>query len=216
MRIGDHHLPPDEARAIVCRYARDHADTVLYFDLAGDPDSHPGPDGAAEPADKVTLADLGRLVIIDARLNAGDAPVLLRAASPAVFGAVPVAARLEQWTPSCSLNEAATALYDKFRHAGIGGAKRSKLLHLKRPWLIPIYDSRVHEVYKERVAALITEIDDPSAAWWEAPRRDLVDGANEFAALAASLADDDDSVIRRAGRLTALRLLDIIAWSLAG
>lgn len=214
MRIGDHDLPPDEARTLVCRYARDHAATVLYYDLGGDLDGHPGSAGAAEPVDQVSLADLGRLVIIDARLNAADAPVLLNAASPALFEAVPATARLEDWTPGGPLDQAAGALYDKFRIAGIGGAKRSKLLHLKRPWLVPIYDRRLHEVYKRRAAALAAETDDPNSAWWEAPKRDLVDGASEFAALTASLAADDDALIGRAGRLTALRLLDIIAWQL--
>jgi hypothetical protein len=214
MRIGDHEVPPDEARALVCRYARDHTATVLYYDLGGDLDGHPGPAGAAEPVDQVSLADIGRLVIIDARLNAADAPVLLNAAAPALFEAVPARARLEEWTPGGPLDQAATALYDQFRTAGIGGAKRSKLLHLKRPWLVPIYDTRLHEVYKQRVAALTAEIDDPNSAWWEAPKRDLVEGANELAALMASLAADGDAVIRRAGHLTALRLLDIIAWQL--
>jgi hypothetical protein len=48
------------------------------------------------------------------------------------------------------------------------------------------------------------------AGWWEAPKRDLVDGADELTWLAASLAADDDAAVRRVGSLTALRLLDIL------
>ncbi|MGH3408736.1 MAG: hypothetical protein ACRDRJ_40510 [Streptosporangiaceae bacterium] len=40
---------------------------------------------------------------------------------------------------------------------------------------------------------------DLGAAWWEAPKRDLVGGADEFAWLAASLAADDDAAVRRVG-----------------
>jgi hypothetical protein len=36
-------------------------------------------------------------------------------------------------------------------------------------------------VYADRTAALALEIDDPGAGCWEAPRRDLVDSATDFA-----------------------------------
>lgn len=213
MHIGDHELPPDQARDILCDYARRHDRTVLLYDLAGDAAGHPGPGGTAEPVNAVTIADIGRLVIIGAGLRPADVPVLLDGASPSMFAAVPATARLEEWVPGGSLDSAATVLYDQFRPGGIGGAKRSKLLHLKRPWLVPIYDTRVDRVYKRRVAELSVEVD-LGAAWWEAPKRDLVDGADDFAWLAASLAADDDEAIRRVGSLTALRLLDILAWTL--
>jgi Family of unknown function (DUF6308) len=188
---------------------------VLCYDLAGAWNGHPGPGGGAEPLNEVTYADVGRLVIIGAGLHSGDVPVLLGGASPAIFDAVPATARLEEWVPGGSLDATATALYDEFRRDGIGGAKRSKLLHVKRPWLVPIYDTRVGRVYKQCVDELTVAIEDPGAAWWEAPKRDLVDGAGEFVWLAASLATDDDAIVRRVARLSALRLLDILAWTLA-
>jgi hypothetical protein len=43
-----------------------------------------------------------------------------------------------------------------------------------------------------------------------------VDGSGDFAWLSAMLRDDDDARVRRAGKLTGLRLLDIIAWRLGG
>jgi hypothetical protein len=42
-------------------------------------------------------------------------------------------------------------------------------------------------VYADRTAALALEIDDPGAGWWEAPRRDLVDSATDFAWLVTKL-----------------------------
>jgi hypothetical protein len=111
---------------------------------------------------------------------------------------------------------AATMLYDLFRLPGIGGVKRSKLLHIKRPWLVPIYDTHVHRVYETQAIDLGIAINDPYGGWWEAPAEDLVDGADDFAWLSARLRDDDDAQVRRVGKLTELRLLDIIAWRLGG
>ena len=88
------------------------------------------------------------------------------------------------------------------------------MLHLKRPWLVPIYDAHVHRTYADRAAALALEIDDPGAGWWEAPRRDLLDSAADFTGSPPQLRADSDIRVRRAEHLTELRLLDIIAWTL--
>lgn len=216
MRIGDHKRTRDQARDILSGYARQYGKTVLWYDLAGSEEGQPGPKGGAEPINTVTIADIGQLVIIGAGLRAGDVPVLLEAASSGVLAAVPATARLEEWEPGNSLDSSATVLYDQFRLKRIGGAKRSKVLHMKRPWLVPIYDMQVGRAYKRRVAELTAEADDASAVWWEAPKRDLVDGAGDFAWLAGSLAADEDPAVRRLSRLTELRLLDILAWTLGG
>ena len=209
MRIADRELSCDEGLAILRGYAMRYAGTVLLYDLAGDENCCPGPGGASEPVDEVTLADIGRLVVINAGLRAGDVPLLLDVRADGEFAAVPPAARLEECTPGSALCSAATVLYDLFRLPGVGGVKRSKLLHIKRPWLVPIYDTHVHRIYEDMAA-------DPDGGWWEAARRDLVDGSGDFAWLSAALRDDDDARVRRAGKLTELRLLDIIAWRLGG
>lgn len=216
VRIGDRKLTPDDALGILRDYAQRRASTVLWYDLAGDEGGHPGPGGAADPVNAVSLADTGRLVVINAGLSSGDVPALLSAATSADFAAVPAGARLEDWAHGGPLDSAVTALYDLFRVDGIGPAKRSKLLHLKRPWLVPIYDSHLEKIYKAQSAAAGAELGDAAAGWWEAPRRDLVDGAGDFAWLSAALSADDDAQVRRAGRLTALRLLDILAWRIGG
>ena len=214
MRIGDHELLRDQARDIARDYAIRHRETVLWYDLAGDESHHPDSARAAEPVNAVTLADIGRLVIINAGLRADDVPTLLTAADEQSFAAVPPDARLQECAPCSSLYLAATELYDLFRRPGIGPVKRSKVLHLKRPWLVPIYDTHVHHVYEERAADIGIEIEDPDGGWWEAARRDLLDCANDFAWLTTSLRTDDDARVRRAGRLTELRLLDVLAWTL--
>jgi hypothetical protein len=50
---------------------------------------------------------------------------------------VPADARRQDFPPDSALYLAATLLYDLFRRPGMGPAKRSKVLHLKRPWLVP-------------------------------------------------------------------------------
>jgi hypothetical protein len=51
--------------------------------------------------------------------------------------------------------------------------------------------------------------------YWEAIRRDLVDGSRDLARLRSELASSDDELLRRLGRLTELRLLDVVAWTTA-
>jgi Family of unknown function (DUF6308) len=214
VHVGDHELSRDQARHIVCDYAIRHRSTVLWYDLAGDTSNQPQPGRAAEPVNSVTLADVGRLVVINAGLRADDVAVILSAADEKDLAQVSPGARLQECAPRSSLYEAATLLYDLFRRPGIGPVKRSKVLHLKRPWLVPIYDTHVHQVYEDRAADLGRRIGDRNGGWWEAARLDLVDGATDLDWLTASLGADDDPLIRRAGGLTELRVLDILVWTL--
>jgi hypothetical protein len=122
--------------------------------MAGDDTDRPDRASATQPVNTVTLADIGRLVAINADLRAGDVSALLTTASEQAFAGVPPDARLQDCPPDSPLYLAATLLYDLFRRPGIGPAKRSKVLHLKRPWLVPIYDSHVHRIYANRAADL--------------------------------------------------------------
>jgi len=89
VRIADRELSRDAALGIVRDYAARHDATVLLYDLAGDEDACPGPGGAAEPVDAVTLADIGRLVVINAGLRSGDVPLLLDVRPDKEFADVP-------------------------------------------------------------------------------------------------------------------------------
>lgn len=179
MRLGDCQVSRDRALALLASYAVSHANTVRLYDLAGQEDGEPGPHGAASPANAVTLADIGRLVAINAGLAASDVAALVDVDAAVQFAAVPATARLEDWEPGNGLDEAATALYDRYRLGGIGQAKRSKLLHVKRPWLVPIADSRVVKVYKHRAAELAAELG-LAICHWAAVRQDLIAAADDF------------------------------------
>jgi len=217
MRIADRELSRQTGLARLRRYASKYPDTIRFYDLAGDPDASPGPYGAAEPVNEVTLADMGRLVVIDANLRADDVGKLMDVRPAQAFEAVAPTARLEQCPPGSELYAAATVLYEKYRFkhgSNIGRAKRSKLLHIKRPWLVPILDDQVWHMYRSRAQhyAKISGQDDGS---WEAVREDLCEGADDLESLAAQLSADGDPDVRRLGRLTTLRLLDILAWTAA-
>jgi hypothetical protein len=66
LQIGDRELDRDYALGFLQNYAVDYADTVRFYDLAGNPGGHPGPDSAVSPTNAVTLSDIGRLVAINA------------------------------------------------------------------------------------------------------------------------------------------------------
>ncbi len=217
MRLGDDGRSRDEALGLLQSYAVTYPATVLFYDLAGDPDGRPGPGGAAEPVDGVTLGDIGRLVAIDAGLAAPDVGTLMGIGAAAEFAAVPAIARLEDCEPGSHLYKTATALYEKYRlRAGsnIGQAKRSKLLHLKRPWLVPIADSRVMGVYRRRADEWAGRLGQASGHW-EAVREDLIAAVDDFEWLTGRLNEDENPAVRRLGRLTSLRLLDILAWMIS-
>jgi Family of unknown function (DUF6308) len=215
VRIGDSEVSREAGLAQLRAYARDHHQTVQFYDLGGDPAGQPGPGGGSDPVNEVTLADLARLAAVGAYLGPDDFGRLLGAGAAAAFAAVPATARLEDCAPGTDLHQSAAALYDCFRADGIWRAKRSRLLHIKRPWLIPIADNRVDIIYRQRVERTASALGETGAAW-EVVREDLRDGAEDLAWLAGQLAADEDPAVQRAGRLTALRLLDILAWTAAG
>lgn len=213
MQIGDHKLDLHDALGLLQDYAVRFPDTVRFYDLAGDPDGRPCSGSRVSPADAVTLGDIGRLVAINAALSAEDVATLMDADATAEFAAVPPTARLEDCVPATNLYQAATTLYDKFRLNNIGQAKRSKLLHLKRPWLVPIADTRVTAAYHDRVRVRANDLGIASGHW-EAAREDLITAASDFEWLTAQLSNHRDAKIQRLSRLTSLRLLDILAWTL--
>jgi hypothetical protein len=214
MRVGDRIVNRERAIAILADYAVQFNATVRLYDLGGEPDGRPGRGSAAAAADSVTLADIGRLVVINAALTADDVATLIEVDAAAEFSAVPSTAQLQNCAHGSALDHAATALYDKYRRPGIGQAKRSKLLHLKRPWLVPIADTRVMTVYRHRADALAAELGIASGHW-EAMRADLLEAADDLDWLSVRLSDHQDGRVQLLSRLTALRHLDIIALMVA-
>ena len=147
MNIGTRKIVVDEAIAQLRLYAETNGAVLQYYD------GLPGMTcvGGSDP-DQVTLEDL------------------LEVEAEKEFAAIPVDARLEDATPGSDLFLAAMALDEKFTgHRGFGHAKKSKLLHLKRPYLYPVTDSFIRMTYGTASAG---------SEFLTAVHRDLVNPAN--------------------------------------
>jgi|tagenome__1003787_1003787.scaffolds.fasta_scaffold20616928_1 hypothetical protein len=201
MNIGTRKIVVDEAIAQLRLYAETNGAVLQYYD------GLPGMTtvGGSDP-DRVTLEDLGRTMVIGSDLRAMDIPWLLEVEADKEFAAIPVNARLEDAAPGSELFDAAMALDEKFTgHRGFGHAKKSKLLHLKRPYLFPVTDSFIRMTYGTASAG---------ADFLSAVRDDLVNPANvrDFKLLQVRLiAEPPTSAARLLGEVPTLRLLDILA-----
>jgi hypothetical protein len=201
MRIGDRGITVGKALEILRQYAERYPDTIRYYDgvvaLGRQPVQNPH---------NVTMADIGRLVLMNTNLKANDVPRLLAVDAAAAFSAVPVDARLEDAAPGSKLLENANRLYECFRIGhGIQTAKCSKLLHLKRPLLVPITDRNTLRIYP--------------GDRWEDIRQDLLAAENlaAFAEIEAELRMPlQDPLWRHLLALGRLRWIGIIAWTLGG
>lgn len=162
----------------------------------------------------MTLSDIGRLVVINARLDADDVHCLLDVQAADAFAQVPIDARLEDCEPGTPLWETVSALYEMFRRANIGQAKRSKLLHAKRPGLIFISDSITSSKYQASAEAIAAQADYETKGYWEAARNDILQ--TEFSDLMKEVATI--SVPGLPGEpvlasLSSVRVLDIVCWA---
>jgi hypothetical protein len=191
-------------------YARRYSGTVARYDLGGSGD-----------VDVLTVDEVTRTRIIASRISATEGDWFVERGRCAPWSNVPADADLADADPSeCDGLYAATiALYDHFRTAapkGVAIAKIHKVLHLKRPGLIPILDSRLLTVYAAAAAQAARRHEHLGARRlnWAAIREDLIDESNAQALVdaRARLAADEDSTVRLMARLTNLRLLDAVVW----
>jgi hypothetical protein len=191
----------------IITYLQTFPPTVTRFDLGqpGDPDL-------------LTAAEVTRTRVINSRISHAQVDWFVTRAAQAgtLWAAVPAAARLADANPQTK-----GGLYDHFvrpREPGVWVAKVSKVLHLKRPHLIPILDSRLLATYEKpaRAAAERHRAARPGYKRlnWVAIRDDLIVPANvaALARLRRSLAGHPDDRVRRAAELSDVRLLDILVW----
>ncbi len=108
------------------------------------------------------------------------------------------------------------ALYEHFDDAappGIGIAKISKVLHLKRPAAYPILDRKLTSTYREAAgqAALRWPERGQKRMFWAAIRADLITNT-ESGALAALWKALESPQFQGLTCVTDLRLLDMLTW----
>ncbi|ANC31957.1 hypothetical protein I598_2420 [Isoptericola dokdonensis DS-3] len=191
-------------------YAHRYSGTLTKYDLGGSGD-----------ANVLTADEVTRTRIIASRISATESAWFVERGRSAPWSQVAADASLASADPAepDGLYAAAIALYDHFREAapkGVATAKIHKVLHLKRPALIPILDSRLLAAYGPAAAEAARRHPDLGARRlnWVAIREDLIDESNARALteVRARLAADEDATVRVMARLTDLRLLDAVAW----
>ncbi len=202
MNIGSRKIVVDEAIAQLRLYAETNGAVLRYYDgLPGMTNV-----GGSDP-DQVTLEDLARTMVIGVRPAGAGHPVAARGGGGEGVRRDPGRrAAGGRGARDSDLFEAAMALDEKFTgHRGFGHAKKSKLLHLKRPYLYPVSDSFIRMTYGTASAG---------AEFLTAVHRDLVNPANvrDFKLLQVRLiAEPATSAARLLAEVPTLRLLDILA-----
>lgn len=207
MKIAGTEVSLEVALEAVQKYAMEHPATLEIFDGVGEhgyKDEHPN---------EITLADIGRLVVINAQLAADDVPTLLNTPIAEALAAVPVDASLEDCEPGTDLWRDASHLYSLLDIKNIGPAKRSKLLHAKRPRLVFISDSVTGAKYETEARRIASESDFETAGFWQAARADILQ--DEFRELMSEVAKtmvDGITGKPTLESLSSVRVLDIVCW----
>lgn len=190
-------------------YAKYHQPTVRFYDYADLLTQAPA------PSDGVQMGDVARLVAINSQLKAQDIEVLLEPVPDALWEAVPRNATFLD-LPDNPLTHptylALVALYEAYSsRSGIKATKATKLLHLKRPHLMPIRDSVAQRAYKGTAEALAREFGQGKALYWSALWRDARRNAPDTNDLATALLAGTPNE-RLIGALSPLRLQDMLVW----
>lgn len=199
LQVASHMLNLDQALTVLLGFARGEAGTLQHYDFGGQK--------GISPSDGVTLEDIGRMMLMNPRLYGSEVAALIGAGSSAPWDAVGYTERLEDADPDerGGLWDRARSLFDYFDQiGGIGLAKASKLLHIKRPFFYPVLDSFV-------VAEYGCPDGNPDGCW-AAVRNDLLHGAPALAQIRRRLDRIDAAVLLR--QVSDVRLLDILAWSI--
>ena len=105
------------------------------------------------------------------------------------------------------------ALYDEYHgRPGLKAAKVTKLLHTKRPTLVPIVDSVVAKAYKTTANKVASDLGASKSMFWAAIWRDARHNADGLGSVRDDLRGMGGTEALVAD-LPLLRLQDILAWS---
>ncbi len=199
----------DDPLTVLTDYAQQYGKTLRVYDYAG-----PG-----DPA-VLTMEEITRTRVIASRISHAEARWLLRRSANAPWSAVAADADLR----SADRDDDGSAYWpalDLWKHlygdrpSGFSTAKLHKVLHLKRPALYPILDSRLVRRYRRPARRQGQARPDLGRCqYWPAIRDDLVMNTESgaFAQLRKQLNASGNPVVQAMSRLTDLRILDICTW----
>ncbi|MFC5931322.1 hypothetical protein D6T64_08680 [Cryobacterium melibiosiphilum] len=209
MRIGRARINVDEAWLLLHVYRQD---AVLYFDFNGC-----FPPVAATPNDELTLTDFGRILALGVGLDAALVSKGFAAAASANWHGVAQSLHLRDADPRADQAQLdrVTELYTHFRYRhGLGAELALAILHLRRPFLVPLFTAPLFTFYSPIASEIAREFASSTPMFWESIRRDLVTNTAEIQQLRARLAADDDAYGRSLALLSEVRLHCIIAQQL--
>jgi hypothetical protein len=200
-------LVPDPFEKLVA-YASRYSGTLLRYDLAGQDDPN------ALPPEEVE-----RTRVIASRISHRERDWFVERGQNAPWTDVQPDADLGHADPGDEggLYDHAEALYQHFRTnapRNVNMAKISKVLHLKRPALVPLLDSHLERKYRSlaRQAAGQHPARGYRRTYWAPIRDDLRLNRKCITVLKARCAQDDREQVRLLAQLTDLRVLDILTW----
>lgn len=203
----------------VLRYLADHGGTVANYDLQ------------ERSTDVVTpeLIRSTRSPWMNSRISEAQGQWFVDRAANAPWELVERDAELADADPTVvgGLYDKAEELYNYFMSAapkGVSVAKVSKVLHLLRPRLYPILDSRLTAMYDRDAAQAARDVarERPDFARykrldWAAVRNDLLSGREALDELRSGLRQSNAPLATQAAEhLSDVRLLDMLAWAAAG
>lgn len=174
---------------------------------------YPGP---GEPS-VITVGEIGRTRAVSSRISRAEGAWFIQLAESAPWTPVDTDLQAADPAESAGLYDMMLALYDHFSAAaprGVGRAKISKVLHLKRPTQFPILDSRLARTYRGAAtrAALAYPGRGNSRMYWAAIRSDVIRSADGLAALRTKVGSHESQRVRALQAVTDLRLLDMLTW----
>lgn len=199
--------PVNSPVEIVVEYASQFGGTLARYDF-GD---------RGEP-DVLTAEEIWRTRIIRSRISRSERDELeqVAAACRPLWSRITFKANLRDAEPTAAggLWADMLKLYARFTEVpGISMAKASKILHLKRPNLYPVLDSRLAGLYRGRASDAARKYPELGfkRIYWAAVRDDLILNERPLRTLRAEL--DAVQSPYKLSELTDLRILDILSWS---
>ena len=201
--------PISDPEGMLARYANEHWRTLRDYD---------GIAGTSTTVNEPIVAATRRVA---SRISCTQGEWFIETSQSAPWRLVPPGARLQMADASTrnGLYDEALRLWNHFREnapKGVAIAKISKVLYLVRPALFPILDSRMVRLYRDaagRTAEDLRQADSPFLTrrmYWEAIRRDLVIGAEQFDAIQQRTRGSHPSL----ASLSDVRVHDILCWQL--
>lgn len=201
---------------VVVEYLREHSGTVAHFDaLAG-----------ASPEVTWEMVKVTRSPWMNSRISNLQAEWFIECSKSAPWSSVAGDAQLVD-APAAEpggLYDDALTLFEHFAASapkGVAMGKISKVLYLMRPGLYPILDRRLQRLYwslsrdaARTVAEVRPEMGRYRQLFWEAVRLDLVSSSDAIGDVRAALAAGLLSEVEHPTRLSDVRLLDILSWTI--